>query len=93
MIGLRTGKKCIPAADISCPVMFSVIFCMNTCRQPQAAVEDLSFSNYLIKGRCGIAQASNSGYRSAAITPKDKHALTDRLGFSTYVYFPGKLEQ
>jgi len=54
-------------------------------------VGELSFSNYLIKGRCGIAQLSNIGYKSVAITPEDKHTLIDCLGFSSYVYFPWKV--
>lgn len=65
---------------------------MNTCRQPRATVGELSFSNYLIKGRCGIVQASNIGYKSVAITPEDKkHTLINCLGFSSHVYFPWKV--
>lgn len=65
---------------------------MNTSRQPQAAVGELSFSNYLIKGRCGIAQASNIGYKSVAITPEDK-LLETVLCLAVIRIFPGKLER
>lgn len=54
-------------------------------------MRERSFSNYLIKGRCGIAQVSNIGYKLVAITPEDKYTLIDCLGFSSHVYFPWKV--
>lgn len=82
-------KKCTHAAEIS-----HVLLCMNTCRQPQSPVGEPSFSGYLIKGRCGIVQASNTGYKQAAITPEVLNILSETvLGLAVMCISPGKLEQ
>lgn len=57
------------------------LLCRDAYRQPQAAVGERSLSNYLGKGSCGIAQASNIGCKSVSITPEDKHALIDCLSW------------
>lgn len=61
------------------------LLCRDACRQPQAAVGEWNLSNYLGnylgKGSCGIAQASNIGCKSVSITPEDKHALIDCLSW------------
>lgn len=57
------------------------LLCGNAHRQPLAAVGERSLFNYLGKGRCGIAQASNIECKSVSISPEDKHALLDCLSW------------
>lgn len=53
-----------------------------------------SLSGYLIKGRCGVVQASNTGYNQAAITPEVLNILSETvLGLAVTCISPGKSEQ